>query len=226
MILFFEREIAIIRLLSMKQPTIHLYTWTTPNGYKIPILLEELGWKYKLIPINIGKGEQFSPEYLKISPNNKIPAIVDFDTDDGAPYSVFESGAILMYLAEKAGRFFPPSIKQRYEVIQWLMFQVGGIGPMFGQANHFKYASESIPYAMKRYSDEALRLYGVMEKRLGESFFLAGDYSIADIAIFPWITSYSRNLNNLSEFPNIQRWLEQISNRKAVQKGMSIFQKK
>lgn len=208
----------------MKEAAIHLYTWTTPNGYKIPILLEELGWEYKLIPINIGKGEQFAPDYLKISPNNKIPAIVDYDTYDGIPYPVFESGAILMYLAEKAGRFLPTSIKQRYEVIQWLMFQVGSIGPMFGQANHFKYASEPIPYGIKRYGREALRLYGVMEKRLGEDFFLAGDYSIADMAIFPWVASYSQNLDNLSEFPNTQRWLEQVGQREAVQKGMSILQ--
>ena len=201
---------------------IDLYTWKTPNGYKISILLEELGWDYKLIPVNIGKGEQFDPEFLRISPNNKIPAIVDRDTEDLIPYPVFESGAILMYLAEKAGRFFPSPVKQRYEVIQWLMFQVGSIGPMLGQAYHFKYASESIPYAIQRYSDEALRLYKVMEKRLGEESFLAGDYSIADIALFPWVDAYSQNLE-IDTFPHVKRWLGQIGDREAVKKGMSIL---
>ena len=208
------------------QQTIDLYTWTTPNGYKISILLEELGWAYNIIPVNIGNGEQFAPEFLKISPNNKIPAIVDRDTADGQPYSVFESGAILMYLAEKAGRFLPKEFNWRYEVIQWLMFQVGSIGPMLGQAYHFKNASETIPYAIKRYSDEALRLYGVMNKQLEQSSFLAGDYSIADIAIFPWIASYSKNLDNLAEFPYVQRWLEQIGDRPAVKRGMNILQNK
>ena len=206
------------------QHKIDLYTWTTPNGYKISILLEELGWAYNIIPVNISKGEQFAPEFLKISPNNKIPAIVDRDTTDGQPYSVFESGAILMYLAEKAGRFLPNEFNRRYEVIQWLMFQVGSIGPMLGQAYHFKNASETIPYAIKRYSDEALRLYGVMEKQLEKSSFLAKDYSIADIAIFPWVASYSKNLDNLAEFPHVQRWLDRIGDREAVKRGMSILQ--
>ena len=226
----------------MKQ-AIDLYTWTTPNGYKIPILLEELGWAYNVIPVNIGKGEQFAPEFLRISPNNKIPAIVDRDTANGQSYSVFESGAILMYLAEKAGRFLPSELERRYEVIQWLMFQVGSIGPMLGQAYHFKNASESIPYAIKRYSDEVLRLYGVMEKRLaevpfldarslapyggaGSHRFLAGNYSIADIAVFPWIAAYSKSLDSLAEFPNVRRWLEQIGDREAVKRGMSILQDK
>ena len=208
------------------QQTIDLYTWTTPNGYKISILLEELGWAYNIIPVNISNGEQFAPEFLKISPNNKIPAIVDRNTADGQPYSVFESGAILMYLAEKAGRFLPKEFNRRYEVIQWLMFQVGSIGPMLGQAYHFKNASETIPYAIKRYSDEALRLYGVMNKQLEQSSFLAGDYSIADMAIFPWIASYSKNLDNLAEFPHVQRWLEQIGDRPAVKQGMNILQNK
>ena len=208
------------------EQVIDLYTWTTPNGYKIPILLEELGWTYNVIPVNIGKGEQFNPEFLKISPNNKIPAIVDHDTADGQPYAVFESGAILMYLAEKAGRFFPTEFKQRYRVIQWLMFQVGSIGPMLGQAYHFKNATETIPYAIKRYSDEALRLYGVMEKQLENNSFLAGDYSIADMAIFPWLVAYSQSLDNLAEFPHVQRWLEQIGDREAVKRGMSILQDK
>ena len=206
---------------------IDFYTWTTPNGYKISILLEELGWEYNVIPVNIGKGEQFAPEFLKISPNNKIPAIVDYDTPDGTTYSVFESGAILMYLAEKAGRFLPSEVTQRYQVIQWLMFQMGSIGPMLGQAYHFKNASESIPYAIERYSNEALRLYGVMEKRLREVPFLAGDYSIADMAVFPWVSAYSQNMDNLAaEFPNIQRWLNQIGNREAVKKGMGLLQDK
>lgn len=209
----------------MKQ-TIDLYTWTTPNGYKISILLEELGWAYNVIPVNIGKGEQFADEFLKISPNNKIPAIVDRDTADGQPYAVFESGAILMYLAEKAGHFLPSKFNQRYQVIQWLMFQVGSIGPMLGQAYHFKHASESIPYAIKRYSDEALRLYGVMEKQLKDNPFLAGDYSIADMAIFPWVSAYSQNLDNLDDFPHVQRWQSQIGDREAVKRGMSILQDK
>ena len=205
---------------------IDFYTWTTPNGYKIAILLEELGIEYNIIPVNIGKGEQFAPEFLKISPNNKIPAIVDYDNPEGTPYSVFESGAILMYLAEKAGRFFPSEVTQRYRVIQWLMFQMGSIGPMLGQAYHFKNASESIPYAIERYSNEALRIYGVMEKRLGEVPYLAGDYSIADMAAFPWISAYSKNIDNLAQFPNIKRWLDQIGNREAVQRGMSFMQNK
>ncbi len=202
---------------------IDFYAWTTPNGYKIAILLEELGWKYQVIPINIGKGEQFAPEFLKINPNNKIPAIVDRDTVDKKPYTVFESGAIMMYLAEKAGRFIPSEVTQRYQVIQWLMFQVGGVGPMFGQAYHFKHASESIPYAISRYTNEASRLYRVMEKRLGEVPFIAQDYSIADMAIFPWVSAYSKDFKNLDEFPNVQRWLEQVSDREAVQRGMSLL---
>ena len=201
---------------------IDLYTWTTPNGYKIPILLEELGWAYNVIPVNISKGEQFEPEFLKISPNNKIPAIVDRDAADGKSIAVFESGAILMYLAEKAGRFLPSEIDRRYEVIQWLMFQMGSIGPMLGQAYHFKNASETIPYAIKRYSDEALRLYGVMEKQLEQNSFLAGDYSIADMAIFPWVVNYSTNLD-MAEFPKIQQWLDRIGSREAVKKGMNIL---
>ena len=209
----------------MKQ-AIDLYTWTTPNGYKISILLEELGWAYNIIPVNIGKGEQFAPEFLKISPNNKIPAIVDRNTADGQPYAVFESGAILMYLADKAGRFLPSQFERRYEVIQWLMFQVGSIGPMLGQAYHFKNASEQIPYAIKRYTDEALRLYGVMEKQLEKKSCLAGDYSIADMAIFPWVSAYSKNLDNLTDFPHVQRWLKEIGDREAVKRGMSILQDK
>ena len=203
---------------------IDFYAWKTPNGYKIAILLEELGWNYKVIPINIGKGEQFAPEFLKISPNNKIPALVDRDTVDDTSYAVFESGAIMMYLAEKAGRFMPSEVTQRYQVIQWLMFQIGGIGPMFGQAYHFKNADESIPYAIKRYTNEASRLYGVMEKRLAEVPFFAGDYSIADMAIFPWAFAYSKDFNNLDDFPKVQQWLDQIGNREAVKKGMKLLQ--
>ena len=202
---------------------IDFYAWTTPNGYKIAILLEELGWKYQVVPINIGKGEQFAPEFLEISPNNKIPAIVDHDTADRKPYAVFESGAIMMYLAEKANRFMPTEVTQHYQVIQWLMFQVGGIGPMFGQAYHFKHASESIPYAISRYTNEASRLYGVMDKRLGEVPFVAQDYSIADMAIFPWASAYSQDFKNLDDFPNVQRWLKQVGDREAVQKGMSLL---
>ncbi len=202
---------------------IDLYTWTTPNGYKIPILLEELGWSYNLIPVNIGKDEQFEPDFLKISPNNKIPAIVDNDTADGEPLSIFESGAILMYIADKAGRFFPSDVAGRYNVLQWLFFQVGSVGAMLGQANHFiVHAPEPIPYALDRYTKEGLRLYGVMERQLANNDFIAGDYSIADIALFPWIANYSKNVD-MNKFPHVQKWHDKIASREAVQKGMSIL---
>ncbi len=168
---------------------IDVYFWTTPNGYKVTILLEELGWKYNVIPVHIGKGEQFNPDFLKISPNNKIPAMVDHEGPDGKPIALFESGAIMMYLAEKSGwRFMPAEIRQRYDVMQGLMFQMGDLGPMLGQAHHFRrYAKEQIPYAIDRYTSEARRLYRVLDKRLGEAEYLAGDYSTADIAVYPWL---------------------------------------
>jgi len=166
-----------------------LYFWTTPNGYKVSILLEELGLPYNVVPVHIGKGEQFNPDFLKISPNNKIPALVDHQSPDGKPMALFESGAIMMYLAEKTGwKFMPSDLRRRYEVIQWLMFQMAGVGPMLGQAHHFRrYAKEQIPYAIDRYTSEATRLYRVLDKRLGETQFLAGDYSIADMAVYPWL---------------------------------------
>ena len=203
---------------------IDLYTWPTPNGHKIHIMLEETGQPYTVHPINISKGDQFNPEFLKISPNNKMPAMVDLDGPDGKPYSLFESGAILMYLAEKAGKFMPSETAARYLVVQWLMFQMGGIGPMFGQAHHFrKYAPEKIPYAFDRYTNESGRLYGVLDRRLGEEEYLAGDYSIADIATFPWTRSYESQGQRLDEFPNVKRWFDAINARPAVVRALKVL---
>ena len=200
------------------------YAWPTPNGYKVSILLEELGIPYRVIPIDIGRGDQFDPEFLKISPNNKIPAIVDPDGPGGRPYALFESGAILMYLAEKTGKLLPADIGSRYRVIQWLMFQMGGIGPMMVQANHFQYyAPERIPYAIDRYVNETRRLFGAVERALAESEYLAGDYSIADIASFPWLRGYPRQGLNIEEFPNVKRWLAVIEARPAVQRGLQLL---
>ena len=203
---------------------IDLYTWPTPNGHKIHIMFEETGLPYTVIAIDINKGDQFDSEFLKISPNNKMPAIVDPDGPDGKPYSLFESGAILMYLAEKTGQFMPTEMAARYLVIQWLMFQMGGIGPMFGQTHHFrKYAPETIPYAVDRYTNEAGRLYGVLDRRLGESDYLAGDYSIADIAVFPWTRSYERQGQSLDDFPNVKRWFDAINARPAVVRALKVL---
>ena len=202
---------------------IDLYTWTTPNGRKVQIMLEELGLPYNVHSINIGKNEQFAPDFLKISPNNKIPAIVDSEGPGGKPYSLFESGAILMYLAEKTGKLWPQTMPAKYDVIQWLMFQMGGFGPMLGQAHHFmKFAPEKIPYAIKRYGDEAKRLYGVIDKRLGEAEYLAGDYSIADIATFPWAQSHAMQGIDFADYPNVKRWFDAIMARPAVQRGIKI----
>ncbi len=203
---------------------IDLYTWTTPNGRKVQIMLEELGLQYNVHSINIGKNEQFAPDFLKISPNNKIPAIVDSEGPGGKPYSLFESGAILMYLAEKTGSaLWPQETVKKYEVMQWLMFQMGGFGPMLGQAHHFlKFAPEKIPYAMKRYGDEAKRLYGVIDKRLGEAEYLAGDYSIADIATFPWAQSFAMQGIDFADYPNVKRWFDAIMARPAVQRGIKV----
>jgi GST-like protein len=202
---------------------IDLYTWTTPNGRKVQIMLEEVGLPYKAHAINIGKNEQFAPDFLKISPNNKIPAIVDSEGPGGKPYSLFESGAILMYLAEKTGKLWPQDAPTKYLVIQWLMFQMGGFGPMLGQAHHFlKFAPEKIPYAMDRYAKEAQRLYGVIDKRLGEAEYLAGDYSIADIATFPWAQSFAMQGIDLAAFPNVKRWFDAILARPAVQRGIVV----
>ena len=202
-----------------------LYFWTTPNGYKVTILLEELGLSYNVIPIHIGKGAQFNPDFLKISPNNKIPALVDHDAPDGQPIALFESGAIMMYLAEKAGwRFMPADPRERYGVIQWLMFQMGGIGPMLGQAHHFRrYAKEQIPYAIDRYTSEAARLYRVLDKRLGEAEFLAGDYSIADMAVYPWLRPHKWQGQDIAAWPNLQRWYSALRERPAVQRGLAVM---
>ena len=204
---------------------IDFYTWSTPNGIKISIMLEEIGEPYKVIPVDIGTGDQFKPEFLKISPNNKIPAIVDHEGPDGRPHAIFESGAILIYLAEKSARLIPPDLDGRLTVMQWLMFQMGHIGPMLGQAHHFRgYAAEKLPYAIDRYTNEARRLYGVLNTRLGETRYLAGeDYSIADIATFPWIRPHQRQGQDLNDFPNVKRWFDAIAERPAVQRGIEVL---
>ena len=204
---------------------IDLYTWPTPNGHKIHIMLEETGLPYRIIPINIGKGDQFDPAFLKISPNNKMPAIVDPDGPGGEPISLFESGAILIYLADKTGQFLPPEPRARYTVLQWLMFQMGSIGPMLGQAHHFRiYAPEKIEYAVDRYTQEAGRLYRVVDRRLGEAPWLGGDdYSIADMATFPWLRRYERQGQDLADFPNLARWYERMMERPAVQRGLQVL---
>jgi GST-like protein len=204
---------------------IEAYSWATPNGHKIHIMLEELGLEYKAIPIDIGAGDQFTPEFLAISPNNKIPAIIDSDGPEGKPLALFESGAILFYLAEKTGKFLPLDPVGRYTTMQWLMFQMGGVGPMLGQAHHFRiYAPEKIEYAVNRYSNEAKRLYGVMDKQLGVTKYLAGnDYSIADIATFPWTRSWKNQGIELDEFPNVKRWFDEISARPAVIRGVEVL---
>jgi GST-like protein len=197
---------------------IDLYYWHTPNGHKITLFLEEAGVAYRIIRVDIGKGDQFKPEFLKISPNNRIPAIVDTaPKDGGAPISLFESGAILLYLAEKTGKFISSDIRGRAEVLQWLFWQMGGLGPMAGQNGHFSfYAPEKIPYAVERYVKETNRLYGVMNKRLADREFLAGPYSIADMACYPWIVPYERHGQNIGDFPHLQRWFEAIKARPAT----------
>jgi GST-like protein len=204
---------------------IEVYSWATPNGHKIHIMLEECGLAYRAIPVDIGTGAQFAPEFLAISPNNKIPAIVDPDGPDGKPISLFESGAILVYLAAKTGRFMPADLRGRYATLEWLMFQMGGIGPMLGQAHHFRmYAPEPIAYAVDRYSNEAKRLYGVLDKRLATSTFVAGDeYSIADIAIFPWLRSWKNQGIVLDEFPKVKAWFDGIAARPAVMRGVEVL---
>jgi GST-like protein len=203
---------------------IDLYYWPTPNGWKITIMLEETELPYTVLAVNIGRGEQFNPEFLRISPNNRMPAIVDHEPPGGgAPISVFESGAVLLYLAEKTGRFLPKDVRGRYEVVQWLMWQMGGLGPMLGQAHHFRgYAPESIPYAVERYTNEANRLYGVMDQRLRDRSFLAGDYSIADMACWPWIVPYERQGQALDDFPSLKRWFHEMRERPAVQRGFAV----
>ena len=201
---------------------IKLYTWGTPNGKKVSIMLEEIGMPYEVYPINIGKNDQFKPEYLAINPNNKIPSIIDTEGPGAKPFTLFESGAILMYLAEKSGKFWPSDLRQRYLVIQWLMFQMGGVGPMFGQANYFYRIEEKAPFAVERFRKEALRLYAVLEKELGQREYLAGDYSIADIATYTWVGRHEGHHVKLEEFPNVKRWFDTISERPAVQRGMAV----
>jgi GST-like protein len=205
--------------------TIDVHSWPTPNGHKVHIMLEECGLPYRAIPVNIGAGEQFRPGFLEISPNNKIPAIVDPDGPDGKPISLFESGAILVYLASKTGRFLPASDREKFEVLQWLMFQMGGVGPMLGQNHHFRqYAPEKLPYAVDRYTNEARRLYGVIDKRLSKSEWLGGaEYSIADMATFPWLRSWQNQGVVLDEYPHLKRWFETIAERPAVQRGVKVL---
>ncbi|HSW19814.1 MAG TPA: glutathione binding-like protein [Ramlibacter sp.] len=204
---------------------IEVYSWPTPNGHKVHVMLEECGLPYRAIPVNIGKGEQFTPQFLTISPNNKIPAIIDPDGPDGKPMSLFESGAILVYLAAKTGRFLPASDRARYETLQWLMFQMGGVGPMLGQTHHFRlYAPEKLDYAINRYTNEAKRLYGVIDKRLNQSAWLGGDeYSIADIATFPWLRNWQNQGIELSDYPRLKTWFETIAARPAVQRGVQVL---
>ena len=207
----------------MSQMPIDLYYWSTPNGWKISIMLEECGLPYTVHPINIGKGEQFAPEFLKISPNNKIPAIVDPNGPDNAPISVFESGAILHYLARKTGKFHGHDERSRVLVDEWLFWQVGGLGPMAGQTHHFRqYAPEKIEYGINRYTNETNRLYGVLDKQLATHDHVAGDYSIADMAIYPWAKLWERQGQDIAQFPHMKRWLELCAARPAVQKGLNV----
>ena len=203
---------------------IDLYYWTTPNGHKITMFLEEAGMPYRIVPINIGKGEQFAPDFLKIAPNNRMPAIVDHQpADGGAPLSLFESGAILLYLADKSGRFIAPNLRGRNETIQWLFWQMGGLGPMAGQNHHFtQYAPEPVPYAIERYVKETARLYAVLNKQLTDREFIAGDYSIADMACYPWIVPHERQRQNLDDFPNLKRWFAAIRERPATQRAYAL----
>ena len=204
---------------------IELYSWATPNGHKVHIMLEETGLPYNVHGINIREGEQFKPEFLKVSPNNRIPAILDTDGPDGKPLSLFESGAILMYLASKSGMFQPLDPGERWTCVQWLMWQMGGLGPMFGQCNHFRrYSPEKIPYAIDRYTNESNRLTRVLDTRLGESEYLAGkDYSIADMAVFPWMRGADQRGVDINEYPNARRWFDAINARPGVQRGVQIL---
>jgi GST-like protein len=204
---------------------IEVWTWPTPNGHKVHIMLEEVGLPYKVVPVNIGQGEQFRPEFLAITPNHRIPAIVDPAGPGGKRFSLFESGAILIYLAEKTGKLIPADPASRYTCLQWLMFQMGGVGPMFGQYNHFAaYAPEKIPYAIERYTNEVKRLHRVLDQRLGESEYLAGaDYSIADIATFPWVRNPARRGIDLADYPHVRRWHDAIAARPAVMRGVEVL---
>jgi len=204
---------------------IDVYSWPTPNGHKVHIMLEECGLPYRVIPVDIGAGDQFKADFLAISPNNKIPAIVDADGPDGKPIALFESGAILIYLAGKTGLFLGKTDREKYEALQWLMFQMGSVGPMLGQAHHFRmYAPEKIEYAVDRYTNEAKRIYGVIDKQLEKTTYLAGEeYGIADIATFPWTRSFTNQGVDWAEFPNAKRWFDAISQRPAVQRGVQVL---
>jgi GSH-dependent disulfide-bond oxidoreductase len=204
---------------------IEVYSWATPNGHKVHIMLEECGLPYRVIPVDIGAGDQFKHEFLAISPNNKIPAIVDPEGPDGTRFAMFESGAILLYLATKTGRFLPASTADRYRVMQWLMFQVGHIGPLLGQAHHFRiYATEKIPYAIDRYTNEARRLYGVLDRQLGRSKYVAcNELTLADIAMFPWLRSWKNQGIDWTEFPQLKGWFDEIAARPAVQRGVQVL---
>jgi GST-like protein len=202
---------------------IELHTWSTPNGRKVSIMLEETALPYRVLTVDIGKGEQLAPAFLTISPNNRIPAIVDPDGPGGQPLALFESGAILLYLAHKTGRFLPTDTAQQFRAIQWLMFQMGGVGPMFGQAHHFlRAAPEPVPYAIQRYSTEVQRLYRVLEGQLQDRDYLADDYSVADIATYPWVARHEWHRVALADFPAVQRWFERVGQRPAVQRGMAV----
>jgi GST-like protein len=202
---------------------IEFYTWTTPNGRKVSIMLEETGLPYRVHPIDISKGDQFTPEFVAINPNSKIPAIVDDEGPDGNPVAIFESGAILIWLAEKSGKLLPAEKRGRIVALEWLMFQMAGVGPMFGQAHHFRrFAPEPVPYAIERYTTETARLYGVLERRLEEVPYLAGDYSIADIATFPWVARHEWQGVAIDDYPSVKRWFAEIGARPAVQRGMLV----
>jgi GST-like protein len=204
---------------------IQVYSWATPNGHKVHIMLEECALPYNVVAVDIGTGDQFKPDFLAISPNNKIPALVDPDGPDGKPISLFESGAILLYLAGKTGRFMPADTRGKYDVLQWLMFQMGGVGPMLGQAHHFRnYAPEKLPYAIDRYTNEAKRLYRVMNDRLANSRYIAGaQYTIADIAIFPWLRSWKNQGIDWSDYPHLKGWFDEIAARPAVMRGVEVL---
>ena len=204
---------------------IQVYSWATPNGHKVHIMLEECALPYRTVAVNIGAGDQFKRDFLTISPNNKVPAIVDPSGPDGKPISLFESGAILLYLASKTGRFMPSDLRARWEMLQWLMFQMGGVGPMLGQAHHFRlYAPEKVPYAIERYSNEAKRLYGVMNTHLAKTkYFAGGEYSIADMAIFPWLRSWKNQGIDWDDYPHLRGWFDEIGARPAVMRGVGVL---
>jgi len=210
-------------------PAIQVYSWATPNGHKVHIMLEECGYRlgrdWEAHAVDIGKGDQFKPEFLSISPNNRIPALVDMNGPDGKPMSVFESGAILLYLASKTGKFMPKSTTDKFKVMEWLMFQMGGVGPMLGQTHHFRiYAPEKVEYAINRYTKEANRLYGVMDRQLAKNKFIAGKtYSIADIAIYPWLRNWKNQGVELSEYPHVEAWFNAIDQRPAVKRGVEVL---